>query len=139
MSRDLNKFMAIGRIGQDIELRYLPNGNACANFSIAVGDDYKDKAGNKVEQTEWVRISAFGKQAENLSKYCGKGSKLYIEGKLKTRSFEKDGAKQYITEVSLSDFQMLDSKTQGTTAAQPAQAPAQRPIPQDSFNDDIPF
>ena len=144
MSKDLNKCTFIGRIGQEIDLRYLPNGTACANFSLAVGDDYKTKDGEKVEQTEWVKISAFGKPAEVLGQYCTKGSKLYVEGKLKTRSWEKDGVKQYMTEISLADFQMLDSKP-----ADGQQRPsAQRPAPQhratpgpvlDIADDDIPF
>ena len=144
MSKDLNRCAFIGRIGQEIEMRYLPNGTACANFSLAVNDDYKTKDGEKVEQTEWVKISAFGKPAETLALYCTKGSRLYVEGKFKTRSWEKDGNKQYMTEIHLSEFQMLDSKP-----ADGQQRPsAQRPAPQhratpgpvvDSFDDFIPF
>jgi single-strand DNA-binding protein len=80
MSRDLNKWLGIGRLGKDPEIRYLPDGKACANFSIACSDSYKDKSGNKVEKTEWVSISAFGPLAEVIGNYLRKGSKVFIEG-----------------------------------------------------------
>jgi single stranded DNA-binding protein len=86
VSRDLNRCEFIGRLGQDPETRYMPNGSAVTNITIAVGDDYKDKQGNKVEQTEWVRVSAFQNLAEVMGKYLKKGSKVYIAGKMKTRA-----------------------------------------------------
>jgi single-strand DNA-binding protein len=111
MSKDLNQCNFIGRIGKPIEIKYMPNGNAVANFSIACGDDYKDKQGNKVEQTNWINIVVFGKGAEILGEYCGKGSKLHVTGKQVTRKWQdQSGADKYTTEVVVSDFQMLDSK-----------------------------
>jgi single-strand DNA-binding protein len=138
MSKDLNKFMCIGRLGNDPEIRYMPNGNAVASINIAVGDDYKDKDGKKIEQTEWVRVSAFGKLAEVMGQYLKKGSKVYIEGKMKTRSYDKDGQKHYATEINASEMYMLDSKQDGSN--QPAQhKPATQAPQQDSFDGDIPF
>ena len=139
MSKDLNKCCFIGRLGGDVVLRYLPNSTACANLNLAVGDDYKDKStGNKIEQTEWVRISVFGKPAEVLSEYCHTGSRIYIEGKLKTRSYEKDGVKHFVTEVIASDFQMLDSKDKDRLTPQPVHRSTPQPVVPD-FDLDIPF
>jgi single-strand DNA-binding protein len=140
MSKDLNRCCFIGRLGQDVETRAMPDGTMVANLSLAVGDDYKDKSGNKVERTEWIRVSAFGRPAEVLQRYCSKGSKLYIEGKFTTRSYEKDGVKHYVSEIRLSEFQMLDGKPEG--AQQPAKEHRQ-PVQQasDNWADDssIPF
>jgi single-strand DNA-binding protein len=142
MSKDLNKCQFIGRLGKDPETRYLPNGNACTNITLAVGDDYKDKnTGQKVEQTEWVRITAFGRQAEVLAEYTKKGSKIYVEGKFKTRKWEKDGVMNYSTEINLENMQLLDGKpAQGNpgSASQPAAHKGAAPD-MDSFDDDIPF
>lgn len=113
MSRDLNQCNFIGRLGNDPELKSLPSGNAVCNVSIAVGDDYKDKnSGQKVEVTEWVRLVSFGALADVMGKYLKKGSKVYISGKMKTRTWEKDGQKQYSTEIVADNMQMLDSKPQ---------------------------
>ncbi len=139
MSRDLNKCMFIGRLGQEPEIRYMPNGNGVANLSLAVGDDYKDKQGNKVEQTEWVRVSVFGKLVEVVEKYLKKGAKVYIEGKMKTRSWEQDGVKRYATEIHASEMQMLDSK-HDVAPSKRDNPPAQQSAPDnDNFDDDIPF
>jgi single-strand DNA-binding protein len=130
MSRDLNKWMGIGRVGQDPETKYLPSGGAVTNLSIACGRDYKDKnTGQNIEQTEWVRVVFFNKLAEIVSEYVKKGSKLYIEGQLRTRNWEKDGVKQYTTEIVASEMQMLDSRgaTQnGQGQQQSQQAPQQQ-------------
>src|SRR5690554_3236077 len=100
---NLNRWEGIGRLGNQIDLRYMPNGNAVANFNIAVDDSYKDKtSGQKVEQTEWVRCVAFGKTAEFLAQWLHKGKRLLAVGKLKTREYEKDGIKRYVTEIHLS-------------------------------------
>lgn len=139
MSRDLDKFMCIGRLGNDPETRYMPNGNAVTSISLAVGDDYKDKDGKKVEQTEWVRVSAFGKLAEVMAQYLKKGSKVYIEGKMKTRSYDKDGQKHYATEINASEMFMLDGKQDAQQPAQQGHKPAQQ-APADDFDDlDVPF
>lgn len=135
MSKDLNLCQFIGRLGKDPETRMMPNGTAVVNLTLAVGDDYKDKSGNRVEQTEWVRIVVFGKLADIVTAFCVKGSKIYISGKLKTRSWDKDGVKQYSTEIVASEMQLLDSK-QGEP--KPAQA-HQSKTPISDFDDDIPF
>lgn len=137
MSRDLNRFECIGRLGNDVELRYTPAGTAVANLSIAVGDDYKDKQGNKVEVTEWVRVSAFSKLAEVMGEYLKKGSKVYIAGKLKTRKWEKDGQTHYATEIHASEMFMLDGKND--VAPSKRESPPQPAHSEDQFDDDIPF
>jgi single-strand DNA-binding protein len=146
MSRDLNHCTFIGRLGNDPETLTMPNGTAVCNLSLAVGDDYKDKNGQKVEQTEWVRVSAFGKLAEIMAQYLKKGSKVYIAGKMKTRSYDKDGQKHYATGISASEMFMLDGKDSGQGSQQQANSgqsshrPAQQQAPAaDDFNDDIPF
>jgi single-strand DNA-binding protein len=122
MSKDLNLCQFIGRIGKEIELRYSANGQAVANFSIACGDDYKDKNGAKVEQTNWVNIVMFGKVAELVNQYCGKGSKIYVSGKQVTRKWtNNEGKDQYSTEVVCNEIQFLDSK--GDRQEQPQRQP----------------
>lgn len=100
MARGVNKAIIVGTCGQDVELRFLPNGNAVANISLATSEQWTDKqTGQKVEKTEWHRVTLFGKVAEIAGEYLKKGSQVYIEGKLQTREFEKDGVKRYITEI----------------------------------------
>jgi single-strand DNA-binding protein len=120
----------------------MPNSTAVASLSLAVGDDYKDKnTGQKVEQTEWVRVSAFGKLAEVIAEYLKKGSKVYIEGKMKTRKYEKDGQTHYSTEINASEMYMLDSKNDVAPSKRdnPPQQQHRAPPQEDSFDDDIPF
>jgi single-strand DNA-binding protein len=125
MSKDLNLCQFIGRLGKDPETRMMPNGQSVVNCTLAVGDDYKDKAGNKVEQTEWIRVIAFGKLADVIVTYCTKGTKIYVSGKMKTRSYEKDNQTVYATEIVASEMQLLDSRNGGPAAAQ-SNAPTQR-------------
>ena len=148
MSRDLNLCQFIGRLGQEPEVRYLPNGDAVANISIAVGDDYKDKSGNKVEQTEWVRVTAFRGQAEIIGKYLKKGSQVYVSGKMKTRKWQaQDGSDRYSTEIVASEMQMLDSRGQDSQQSAAVSPPSvAQPTAQgkdfqapDGFDQDIPF
>ena len=158
MARGINKVILIGNLGGDPDTRYLPNGNAVTNLTLATSDSWKDKQSGQIqERTEWHRISLFGKIAEIAGQYLVKGSKVYIEGRLQTREWEKDGVKRYTTEVVVDmggTMQMLDSRSDNTEApAQRTQQPArQRPTPQanaqtgaqqepdyDSFDDDIPF
>jgi len=114
MGKSLNKVQVIGCLGKDPEVSYLPNGNAVANLSLATDESYNDKqTGQKVEQTEWHRITVYGKLAEIVQQYLKKGARVYFEGKLKTREWEKDGIKRYTTEIIASDMVMLDSKDQG--------------------------
>ncbi len=110
MARGVNKVILVGTCGQDPEVRYLPNGNAVTNLSLATSEQWTDKqTGQKVEKTEWHRVSMFGKVAEIAGEYLRKGSQVYIEGKLQTREWEKDGIKRYTTEI------VVDM--QGTVAA----------------------
>ena len=118
----INKVILIGNLGTNPELKYASGGGAILNLSIATSEAWTDKnTGQKQEKTEWHRVVLFGKLAELVSKYCNKGSKLYIEGKLQTRKWtNKEGKDQYTTEVIVSGFngtvQMLDSINQGDTA-----------------------
>jgi len=122
MARGLNKVTLIGNVGQDPEVRFTPNGDQVANFSIATTESWT-KDGQKQEKTEWHRLVAFRKLAEIIGTYVKKGSKLYIEGKLQTRSWEdKDGQKKYTTEIVANEMLMLDSKgEQNQQQSQPAQ------------------
>ena len=100
MARGINKVILVGTCGQDPDVRYLPNGNAVTNLSLATSEQWTDKqSGQKVERTEWHRVSMFGKVAEIAGEYLRKGSQVYIEGKLQTREWEKDGIKRYTTEI----------------------------------------
>ena len=107
----MQKTMAIGNIGNALELRQT-SGGSVLNFSIAVNEKFKKKTGEQVERTEWINCTCFGKSAELINQYCQKGSKLYIEGKMQTDSYEKDGQKHYSTKVIVNQFQFLDSKQQ---------------------------
>lgn len=122
MSRSINKVTLIGTLGRDPEVRFMPNGNAVANINLATDESYNDKqTGQKVEQTEWHRLTVYGKLAEIAQQYLKKGSKAYFEGKLKTREWEKDGVKRYTTEIVVSEMLMLDSKPQTQQAPQQQQ------------------
>lgn len=153
MARGINKVILIGNVGGDPDTRYLPNGNAVTNLTLATSDSWKDKQGQQQERTEWHRISFFGKIAEIAGKYLRKGSKVYIEGRLQTREWEKDGVKRYTTEIIVDmggTMQMLDSRSDSSgSQGQNHAAQSQRPAPtlaaaqsqpgSDSFDDDIPF
>ncbi len=107
----LNKVMLIGNLGRDPEIRYSQQGLAVVNFSIATSESWTDKTtGNKQEKTEWHNIVSFGKQAEVLEKYLSKGSQVYIEGRLQTSSYEKEGQTHYGTKIVVSTFQFLGSR-----------------------------
>jgi len=112
MSNDLNLCQFIGRLGQDVETKYMASGEAVANISIAVGSQWTDKAtGERKEAVEWVRVVFFGKLAEIASEYLKKGAKVYVSGRWKTRKWEnKDGVTMYTTELQGQNMQMLDSK-----------------------------
>lgn len=158
-SRGINKVILVGNLGNDPEIRYMPNGNAVANVSLATSDSWKDKAtGEQQEKTEWHRVVFFNRLAEIVEQYVKKGSKLYVEGRLQTRSWEQDGVKRYSTEIVASEMQMLDGRggamggDMGDNPFGQQQAPSQRPqqaaaVPQaqpaptnfDNFDDDIPF
>lgn len=164
MGKSVNKVQIIGNLCRDPEVRYMPNGSAVASISVATDESYNDKAtGQKVEQTEFHRLTVYGKLAEICGQYLKKGSRAYFEGKLRTREWEKDGVKRYTTEIIANDIMMLDragdshGQQQGYQPApqtyqqpaqqpyQPAAAPAQyqqHQAPQngfDDFQDDVPF
>lgn len=117
MARGVNKVILVGTCGQDPEVRYLPNGNPVANLSLATSEQWTDKqTGQKVEKTEWHRVILFGKVAEIAGEYLRKGSQVYIEGKLQTREWEKDGIKRYSTEIIVDmqgTMQLLGGRPQG--------------------------
>lgn len=108
----VNKVILIGRVGKDPEIRHTESGNAVANFSIATSEKWKDKQGNQQEEVEWHNIVIWGKLAEIVEKYVVKGELLYMEGKNKTRSWEKDGVTRYSTEVVCNTMNMLGNKTE---------------------------
>jgi single-strand DNA-binding protein len=112
----VNKVFLIGRLGKDPVIKHFDNGGAIAEFTLATDDSYKDRQGNKVEQTDWHNIKiTFPKLAEVAEKYLKKGSLVHIEGKVKNRSYDdKDGNKRYITEIVVEGFKMLDSKKDGS-------------------------
>lgn len=131
MAKSINKVQLIGTLGRDPEVRYMPNGNAVANISLATDESYNDKqTGQKVEQTAWHRLVIYGKLAEIAQQYLHKGSRAYFEGKLQTREFEKDGVKHYTTEIVVSDMVMLDGKQQGQQQPQQGQYQPRQPYQQ---------
>ncbi len=116
MAKSLNKVQLIGNLGKDPELRYTSSGVAVATFSIATSDSWKDQEGNQQERTEWHNIVAWRKLAEICGEWLKKGRRVYIEGRLQTRSYEKDGVKKYITEIVADDMIMLDGGNRGGSA-----------------------
>lgn len=112
MARGINKVILIGNLGQDPEVRYMPQGGAVANLSIATSESWKDKAtGEMKEQTEWHRVVIYQRLAEIAGEYLRKGSKVYIEGKLKTRKWQdQQGVERYTTEIVANELQMLDGR-----------------------------
>ena len=131
----LNKVQLIGRLGKDPEVRHLDSGMTVSNFSIATSESYTNKQGEKVEQTEWHNIVARGKLAEIIEKWVTKGMLIYIEGKLKTRKWEKDSQTHYATEIFADSMQML-SKSESKEQSQPAQQNTSQPEPE---GNDLPF
>ncbi|WP_456378809.1 single-stranded DNA-binding protein [Thiolapillus sp.] len=134
MSRGINKVILIGNLGADPETRYTTNGDAVTNIRIATSDTWKDKqTGEQKERTEWHTVVFFRRLAEIAGEYLHKGSRVYIEGSLRTRKWQaKDGNERYTTEIVANEMQMLDSRGNGL------QPPAQQTSPQD-FDDNIPF
>jgi single-strand DNA-binding protein len=112
MSRGtVNKVILIGNLGADPEVRYMPNGEAVANISVATTESWKDKnTGQPVDRTEWNRVVLYRRLAEIAGEYLKKGAKVYVEGRLQTRQWEKDGVKHYTTEIIGNEMTMLDSR-----------------------------
>ena len=166
MARGINKVILVGNVGVDPDVRYMPNGNAVTTLSVATSETWKDKqTGDKQERTEWHRVVCFNRLGEIAGEYVRKGSKLYVEGSLRTRKWQDpQGQDRYTTEIVASDIQMLDSKggasqssyndapaqqyqqQEGSSTAHKPKAAAatsqQATAPQDAFDeldDDIPF
>lgn len=138
--RGVNRVFILGNLGSDPESKSMPSGTQVANFSVATSESWKDKqTGEKQERTEWHKICLFGRLAEVAGQYLRKGSKVYIEGSLRTRKWQdKQGQDRYMTEIIGSELQMLDSKPQGEQRNQSAPArTAQKTEP--DLNDDIDF
>lgn len=130
MSRGINKVILIGHLGDDPVVRYMPQGGAVANFTVATSESWTDKATNeKKEQTEWHRVVIYQRLAEIAGEYLRKGSKVYIEGKLKTRKWQdKDGVERYTTEIIANELQMLDGRgTDGASTSAATGRPAINP------------
>lgn len=142
MARGVNKVILVGTCGQDPEVRYLPNGNAVTNLSLATSEQWTDKqTGQKVEKTEWHRVSLFGKVAEIAGEYLRKGSQVYIEGKLQTREWEKDGIKRYTTEIVVDmqgTMQLLGGRPQNQDGTNQAPRPQQQRRPQQAAPQPLP-
>jgi single-strand DNA-binding protein len=161
----VNKVILVGNLGRDPEVRYMPNGEAVCNFSIATTDSWKDKSGAKQERTEWHNIVMYRKLAEIAGEYLKKGRPVYVEGRLQTRKWQtKEGQDRYTTEIIADQMQMLGGRDGGGSNAsydggmdqsgdndynqapsqgQARQAPAAKPATSgsgfDDFEDDIPF
>ena len=144
MARGINKVILVGNVGKDPETRYMPNGKAVTNFSIATSDGWTDKqTGDKQERTEWHNVVLFEKLAEIASQYLRKGSQVYIEGSLRTRKWQdKEGKDRYTTEIVGREMQMLGGRSGSAGGGSPeSSAPASSSPPADDggFDDDIPF
>jgi single-strand DNA-binding protein len=145
--KGVNKVIIVGNLGKDPETRYTQNGDAVTNITVATSDSWTDKnTGQKQESTEWHRVVFFKKLAEIAGKYLKKGSKVYIEGSLKTRKWQdKSGQDRYTTEIIANNMQMLDSRQDGATTAATTAATTTATTQQqqadgfDNFDDDIPF
>ncbi|MFZ4481349.1 MAG: single-stranded DNA-binding protein [Rhodoferax sp.] len=159
----VNKVILVGNLGRDPEVRYLPSGDPVANITIATSSKYKGKTGEMVEETEWHRVTFFGKLAEIVGQYLKKGRSVYVEGRIKTRKYtDKDGVEKYATDIIANEMQMLGSREgmgepsgddEGGGYSRPAAparpAPASRPAAAaaaakpssgfDDMDDDIPF
>jgi single-strand DNA-binding protein len=150
----VNKVILVGNLGRDPEVRYTPDGAAIANISIATTSKYKNKSGEMVEETEWHRVTFFGRLAEITGEYLKKGRSVYVEGRLKTRKYtDKDGVEKYATDIVANEMQMLGSREgmggprddegysgSSAPASRPASKPAGKPAPSMvEMDDDIPF
>ncbi len=159
----VNKVILVGNLGRDPEVRYLPSGDPVANVTIATSSKYKSKTGEMVEETEWHRVTFFGKLAEIVGQYLKKGRSVYVEGRIKTRKYtDKDGVEKYATDIIANEMQMLGGRegagepsggddegggysrpaapARPAAAARPAPAAASKPSSGfDDMDDDIPF
>ena len=148
-ARGINKVILVGRLGNDPEVRYIPNGGAVANLQVATSESWRDKqTGEMREQTEWHRVVLFGKLAEVAGECLRKGAQVYIEGQLRTRSWEDNGITRYVTEIlvkTTGTMQMLVRAAGAQTQPEEGQQFSGQPQPQPpegddyGFSDDIPF
>jgi len=145
MARGVNKVILIGNLGKDPEVRYMPSGSAVTNVTIATSESWKDKqSGEQQERTEWHNVVFFNRLAEIAGEYLKKGSKVYVEGSLRTRKWQdKEGKDRYTTEIVAGEMQMLDSKGGGGGGASQAREGSsgnwKKDTPAGDFDDDIPF
>lgn len=139
----VNKAIIVGNLGRDPEVRYMPDGTAVANFSVATSEQWTDKqSGEKKERTEWHRIVAWRRLGEICGEYLSKGSQVYVEGKLQTRSWEQDGVTRYTTEIYATTVQFLGGRNDGGGRPSRPQSTDQgypEPPMADTQDDDIPF
>lgn len=146
----INKVIIVGNLGADPEVRTMPNGEAVSNISVATSESWTDKTtGEKRELTEWHRIVFYRRQAEIVGEYLRKGSKVYVEGRLRTRKWQdQNGQDRYMTEIQGDVLQMLDSRNVANSVEgqasyqatnQSAKTMTQQELPPDNFDDDIPF
>lgn len=138
----VNKVILIGNLGKDPEVRYIEGGIANAKFTIATSETWKDKTtGEKKDRTEWHNIVLWRGLAELAEKYLKKGDKVYIEGKIQTRSYDKDGIKRYFTEIIGENLMMLSPKNTGNNAgrSETPSSPGEISLPQNTPSDDLPF
>lgn len=140
----VNKVILVGNVGKDPETRHLDKGVAVSNFPLATSENYIAKTGEKVSTTEWHNIVAWRGLAEVVEKYVRKGSRLYIEGRIKTRSYDKDGVKHYMTEIYADNVELLDRREgQSETSAQNGRADQLQAVSEPDLNqpeeDDLPF
>lgn len=134
MKKGINKCIILGNLGQEPKIQHMPSGGTVTSISVATSESWKDKnTGEQTSKTEWHRIVFFNKLAEIAGQYLKKGSKVYIEGSLRTRSWDKDGEKRYSTEIVANEMQMLDSKGDGASGAGNSTQQTTE------FDDDIPF
>lgn len=134
----VNRVILIGNLGADPELKSLPSGQSVCNLSVATNEVFKDKQGQKQERVEWHRVTVWGEQGSNCAKYLAKGRSLYLEGRLQTRSWEKDGQKRYSTEI-VADRVVFLGGGKGEQSPQSAPASQAPPVGADDDGDNIPF
>jgi len=151
--RGVNKVILVGTLGRDPETRYTQSGTCVSNFSLATNEEWNDKqTGERQQKTEWHRVTAWARLGEIVGEYLKKGSHCYVEGKIETRSYEKDGEKRFVTEVIALNIQMLGGEqggegrapsggqtSGGSSNSQSARPQAQPAASDDDFDDDIPF
>lgn len=133
----VNKIILIGNLGNDPQIRI--GDHVIANLSLGTSRKWRDKDGNVQQETEWHRICAFGRLAEIIRDYTAKGDPLYVEGRLRTRKYEKDGAERYVTEIIAEQIQLLRSKKDNDENPAQAKPAAQRRDPEPAYDSDVPF